>query len=201
MYAWQTTWQDYYATLEVGRKASTDEIHRAWRRLSMANGVDRLPADVDAAIRDFATSRQKEINAAKDALARPGEKSDYDREYDRRLKAAPPGAKSGSPTPGDPTSGAAYHPILEIADSETTFTLKGREGEEVSFIFTVRHKSGNLPPAWQPAVKFKGAFLDTARIQVKPKNRFPMAVSVTIPCQEVGTSTGFLEFFVVPVVK
>jgi curved DNA-binding protein CbpA len=199
MYAWQDTWQDYYATLEVGRKASADEIHRAWRRLSMSNGVDRLPADVDPAIRAFATNRQKDINAAKDAFSRPGEKSDYDREYDSRLKSATAGAKSGSATTG--TTAGDYHPILEIADSETAFALKGREGEEVSFTFNVRHKSGNLPPAWKPAVKFKGAFLDAARIRVKPKDRFPMAVSVTIPCQEVGSTTGFLEFFIVPVGK
>jgi hypothetical protein len=198
MYTWQTAWQDYYQTLGLARDAAKDEIHRAWRRLSMANGVDRLPPEVDPAIRAFATVRQKEINAAKDTLLRPGEKADYDQEYDRRAGLGSTagasknnvGAKSG---PG----GKEYHPIFRIAGRETGFSLKHLLGETAGFKFTVFHDLGELPPVWKPVIKFGGSFLDAATIAISPKNAFPMTITVSIPCSQVGTEQGYLEFFVV----
>jgi molecular chaperone DnaJ len=63
---------DYYATLGVDRKASADEIKKAYRKLARRYHPDRNPDDKSA------ESRFKEISQAYDVLGDPDKRKQYD---------------------------------------------------------------------------------------------------------------------------
>ena len=63
---------DYYAILGVERGASSDEIKRAYRRLTLECHPDRHPDDPDA------QERFRQINAAYDVLGNSAARSRYD---------------------------------------------------------------------------------------------------------------------------
>jgi molecular chaperone DnaJ len=63
---------DYYATLEVDKKASPDEIKKAYRKLARRYHPDRNPEDKQA------EARFKEISQAHDVLADPEKRRQYD---------------------------------------------------------------------------------------------------------------------------
>src|SRR3954451_11940718 len=64
---------DYYKALGVDRKASQDEIKKAYRKLARQYHPDRNPGD------DKAEARFKEISAAYDTLGDPDKRKQYDR--------------------------------------------------------------------------------------------------------------------------
>lgn len=64
---------DHYETLGVDRKASADEIKKAYRRLARKYHPDRNPDD------ESAEARFKEISQAYDVLSDPDKRKDYDR--------------------------------------------------------------------------------------------------------------------------
>lgn len=63
---------DYYATLGVGRKASQDEIKKAYRKLAREHHPDRNPGDAKA------EARFKEISQAYDVIGDPEKRKQYD---------------------------------------------------------------------------------------------------------------------------
>src|SRR5215212_11776039 len=64
--------QDPYAVLGVDRKASADEIKKAYRKLARKYHPDRNPDD------DEAEERFKEISASYDVLGDPEKRKEYD---------------------------------------------------------------------------------------------------------------------------
>src|SRR3954468_24497138 len=64
---------DYYKALGVDRKASQDEIKKAYRKLARQYHPDRNPGDAKA------EARFKEISAANDILSDPEKRKQYDR--------------------------------------------------------------------------------------------------------------------------
>jgi curved DNA-binding protein len=65
-------YKDYYQSLGVDRKASEDEIKRAYRKLAMKHHPDRNPNDPKA------EEKFKEINEAYQVLSDPEKRSRYD---------------------------------------------------------------------------------------------------------------------------
>jgi molecular chaperone DnaJ len=63
---------DYYKTLGVDRKATADEIKKAYRKLARQYHPDRNPGDKDA------EARFKEISQAHDILGDPDKRKQYD---------------------------------------------------------------------------------------------------------------------------
>ena len=64
--------RDFYAVLGVDRRASGEEIKRAYRRLTLEHHPDRHPGEPDA------QERYREINAAYDVLGDPAKRARYD---------------------------------------------------------------------------------------------------------------------------
>jgi molecular chaperone DnaJ len=65
--------RDYYATLEVAREASADDLKKAYRKLAMKFHPDRNPGDKQA------EARFKELNEAYDVLKDDQKRGAYDR--------------------------------------------------------------------------------------------------------------------------
>jgi molecular chaperone DnaJ len=65
--------RDYYATLEVAREASADDLKKAYRKLAMQFHPDRNPGDKQA------EARFKEVNEAYDILKDDQKRAAYDR--------------------------------------------------------------------------------------------------------------------------
>jgi molecular chaperone DnaJ len=65
--------KDLYKILGVDRKASQDEIKKAYRKLARQYHPDRNPGDAKA------EARFKEISAANDILSDPEKRKQYDR--------------------------------------------------------------------------------------------------------------------------
>lgn len=71
--------QDFYLLLGVATTASTQEINRAFRRLSLAHHPDKLPPDKKA--QGEATFKQ--LGAARETLTNPATRSDYHQKWKR----------------------------------------------------------------------------------------------------------------------
>ncbi|MFN8204602.1 MAG: molecular chaperone DnaJ [Solirubrobacteraceae bacterium] len=84
--------QDLYRVLGVDKKASQDEIKKAYRKLARQYHPDRNPDDASA------EARFKEISAAYDVLGDPDKRKDYDRQGTNPFAGANPfgGGAGGS---------------------------------------------------------------------------------------------------------
>ena len=78
--------QDYYATLEVARDASADDLKKAYRKLAMKYHPDRNPGDKGS------EARFKELNEAYDVLKDDQKRGAYDRFGHAAFEGGGPGA-------------------------------------------------------------------------------------------------------------
>src|SRR5919108_1914864 len=82
--------RDPYSVLGVDRKASADEIKKAYRKLARQYHPDRNPDDAKA------EERFKEIQAAYDIVGDPDKRKQYDRGGIFFGGGGPPGAGAGT---------------------------------------------------------------------------------------------------------
>lgn len=73
----ETTQKDYYEILQVGNKASQDDIKREFRKLALKYHPDKNPGDSAAAV------RFQELNEAYSLLSDVQKRKDYDREREQ----------------------------------------------------------------------------------------------------------------------
>jgi molecular chaperone DnaJ len=78
--------RDYYATLEVARDASAEDLKKAYRKLAMKFHPDRNPGD------KAAEARFKEVNEAYDVLKDDQKRGAYDRYGHAAFEQGGPGA-------------------------------------------------------------------------------------------------------------
>ena len=78
--------RDYYATLEVAREASAEDLKKAYRKLAMKFHPDRNPGDKQA------EARFKELNEAYDVLKDDQKRGAYDRYGHAAFEQGGPGA-------------------------------------------------------------------------------------------------------------
>jgi molecular chaperone DnaJ len=88
--------QDHYKVLGVGRKASQDEIKKAYRKLARQYHPDRNPGDTRS------EERFKQISQAHDVLGDPDKRKEYDRALLNPFSQA---GRGGSGQPGFDASG------------------------------------------------------------------------------------------------
>lgn len=81
---------DYYKTLEVERKASQDDIKKAYRKMALKFHPDRNPGDPDA------EKRFKEISEAYEVLSDEQKRQIYDQYGSEALKGAGMGGHPGA---------------------------------------------------------------------------------------------------------
>ncbi|CAI9089318.1 OLC1v1023876C1 [Oldenlandia corymbosa var. corymbosa] len=83
---------DYYKILGVDRKASDDDLKKAYRKLAMKWHPDKNPTNKKEAEAKF-----KQISEAYDVLSDPQKRAVYDQYGEEGLKGAPPPDAAGGP--------------------------------------------------------------------------------------------------------
>ncbi len=107
--------QDHYKVLGVGKKATADEIKKAYRKLARQYHPDKNPGDAKA------EARFKEISLAHDVLGDPEKRKEYDRALANPFSGA--GRGGGASQPGFDAGG--FGDILSDLFGQAT---RGRGG-------------------------------------------------------------------------
>lgn len=100
--------QDLYKVLGVDKKASQDEIKKAYRKLARQYHPDKNPGD------KAAEARFKEISSAHDVLGDPDKRKDYDRQGSSPFAGANPfgGGAGGGAGPAGGFDAGSFSDIL-----------------------------------------------------------------------------------------
>jgi molecular chaperone DnaJ len=109
--------QDHYKVLGVDRKASAEDIKKAYRKLSRRYHPDKNPGDAKA------EARFKEISLAHDVLGDPEKRKEYDRALANPFAGMRGGGAGGGGQPGFDASG--FGDILSDLFGQAT---RGRGG-------------------------------------------------------------------------
>jgi molecular chaperone DnaJ len=104
---------DYYDTLAVSKKASADEVRKAYRKLARKHHPDLNPGDKSA------EDRFKNVQEAYDVLSDPKKRQMYD-QYGFYSDNGPAGAGPGGP------SGAGPHPGMDFNGFDFSDYLAGQ---------------------------------------------------------------------------
>ncbi len=124
-------YKDYYKMLGVERKASEDDIRKAYRKLAMQYHPDRNPNDKQA------EERFKEINEAYQVLSDPKKRSHYDRlgsDYSSWQRRGAPGDFNWGQYEGFPGGARDFSNMDEVFGggfSDFFRTIFGMGGEGV----------------------------------------------------------------------
>lgn len=133
--------KDYYYILGIKKEASTDEIKKAFRKLSLKFHPDKNDGD------DFFTERFKEINEAYETLTDTQKRTTYDRQFSNHKQN-----ETGN-------TGFNFDPIIEFFkaskstyefDEEITFSWKTINSDKVTL-----NPFGNVQPIGQKTYKIK----------------------------------------------
>lgn len=95
--------RDYYGILGVDKKASQDDIKKAYRRAALKWHPDKNQEN-----REEAEAKFKDIAEAYDVLSDPEKKTIYDQYGEEGLKGGPPGGSSDAASSGGPPGGFRY---------------------------------------------------------------------------------------------
>jgi len=121
-------YKDYYKILGVERKASEDDIRKAYRKLAMRYHPDRNPDDKQA------EDRFKEINEAYQVLSDPKKRSHYDRlgsDYSNWQRRGAPGDFNWDQYGGFPGGTHVSSDDMQDIFSDFFRTIFGMGGEGV----------------------------------------------------------------------
>jgi len=153
-------YKDYYKILGVDRKASKDEIKRAYRKLALKHHPDHNPNDKQA------EEKFKEINEANQVLSDPQKRARYDQlgeSYSRwQQRGGPPGGfnwDEWSTAPGGNVR-------VEVGDLEDLF--------EGGFSEFFRRVFGGMPEAGTVRTRRSGT---AGRLEPTPVE-YPMTISL-----------------------
>jgi curved DNA-binding protein len=120
-------YKDYYKILGVERKASEDDVRKAYRKLAMQYHPDRNPGDKQA------EERFKEINEAYQVLSDPQKRAHYDRlgsDYSRWQRRGAPGDFNWDQYGGFPGGMRVDSDDMQDIFSDFFRTIFGIRGEE-----------------------------------------------------------------------
>ena len=138
--------KDYYYILGVNSKASSDEIKKAYRKLSTKFHPDKNDGD------DFFEERFKEIQEAYEILSNSERRPAYDRQYEQRFGNA-----------ASSSNGTSYNNFYPVIDTFTASSTKIYDGDEVEFRWNVFNannvqidKVGSLPPKGTKKIRISG---------------------------------------------
>jgi curved DNA-binding protein len=174
--------QDYYATLEVPRAASADEIKKAYRKLARKYHPDLNPNDPKA------KEKFQEVQAAFDVLSDPKKREMYDR-YGSAYESVGAGTHGGGPrgwTGGGPSQGGFEVDLEDLfgggggggfADLFKQFNQRGRAqqrrprqsaGADLEHELSVPFATAVLGGEAQIAVRRADGRVETIRVKIPP---------------------------------
>ncbi len=152
-------YKDYYKTLGVGRKASQEEIKKAYRKLALQYHPDRNPNNKEA------EEKFKDLNEAYQVLSDPEKRSHYDRlgsDYSRWQQ-------QGSPGDGfnwGQWSGNGGGRRVEYTSPEDIFSGKGGFSDFFQQIF-----GGGFAPAGQQRTRQPQAYEQPVTVSLEEAYR------------------------------
>ena len=193
-------YKDYYKILGVERKASPDDIRKAYRKLALQYHPDRNPGDKKA------EERFKEINEAYQVLSDPQKRTRYD-----QLGSAYSDWRSGGGRPGDFNwgdwfGGAPGGTRVDYGDVDDLFGGAGGFSEFFRTIFGEAARStgrASAPQGYQQPVQIdlQEAYNGTTRqIQSNGRNiqvRIPPGVKTGSRVRVAGAGPEGLDLYLI----